>query len=60
MRVLMTTSSPIRKIHDIPIVEPYKPPGELPHTLEPMVPIHAPVREPDYVPVPARRLELDA
>jgi len=47
----MTTSAPVRKVHDIPIVEPYRAPKELPQAPVPVEPFRVPVRQPDYVPV---------
>jgi len=59
----MTTTAPVRKVHDIPIVEPYRlpvvepyrlpvVPRELPEperTVFPVVPIIQPVRQPERV-----------
>ena len=51
----MTTTAPVRKVHDIPIVEPYRlpvAPRELPvpeRTVFPVVPIIQPVRQPERV-----------
>ena len=49
----MTTTAPVRKVYDIPIVEPYRAPKELPQAPVPVEPFCVPVRQPDYV--PARR-----
>ena len=46
----MTTSAPVRRVHDIPIVEPRKEPLRLPGR-EPVEPFRVPVREPELVPV---------
>ena len=47
----MTTSAPIRKIHDVPIIEPYRVPKALP-VVDPeriVRPIVVPVRQPERV-----------
>jgi len=49
----MTTTAPVRKVHSVPIIEPYRPPRELPQAPVPVMPIRVPVRQPEYV--PARR-----
>ena len=46
----MTTSAPVRKVHDILIVEPRKEPLRLP-TREPEEPFYVPIRVPELVPV---------
>jgi len=46
----MTTSSPVRKVHDIPIViarpQPQRLPEVAPERYVPAIPISVPVREP--------------
>ena len=48
----MSTSAPVRKVHDIPIVEPRREPLKLPQAPVPVEPIRVPV--PEYVPVRRR------
>ena len=46
----MTTSAPIVKVHDIPIVVPEREPLRLP-TAVPVEPFRVPIRAPELVPV---------
>lgn len=47
----MSTSAPVRKVHSIPIIEPYRPLRQLPQAPVPAEPIRIPIYVPELVPV---------